>query len=55
MFIIIVFRLGSDKLVCCLFCLFQGLGHGMRLLTWGRVDEFSFSIVQVHFIFVIWI
>ena len=55
MFIIIVFRLGSDKLICCLFySLSQGISHGMWLwsmwlLAWGRVDDFSFSIVQFHF------
>ena len=52
LFIIIVFRLGSDKLVSCFFyCLSQGISHRMRLLTWGRVDDFSFSIVQVDFVF----
>ena len=36
MFIIIVFRLGSDKLICYLFyCLSQGKSHGMCLLAWG--------------------
>ena len=35
MFIIIVLRLGSDKLVCCLFSIFspQGISHGMWLLA----------------------
>ena len=50
MFIIIVFRLGSDKLVSCFFYyLSQGISHGMGLLAWGKMDGFSFSIVQVHF------
>ena len=36
MFIIIVFRLGSGKLVCCLCsCLSQGISHGM----WFRLGE----------------
>ena len=52
LYVIIVFRLGSDKLVSCFFyCRFQGISHGMRLLAWGRVDDFSFSIIQVHFVF----
>ena len=47
--IIIVFRLGNDKLVSCFFyCLSQGISYGMWLLAWGRVDDFSFSIIQVH-------
>ena len=54
MFIIIVFRLGSDKLVGCLFyCISQGISHGMGLLAWGRVYDFKFSIVQVHFVFLL--
>ena len=52
LFIIIVFRLGSDKLVSCFFySLSPGISHEMRLLAWGRVDDFSFLIVQVHFVF----
>ena len=52
MFIIIVFRLGSDKLDSCLFyCLSNGIIHGMWLLALGRVDHFLFSVVQVHFVF----
>ena len=49
---IILFRLGSEKLVSCFFyCLSHGISHGMRLLAWGRVDDFSYSIIQVHFVF----
>ena len=52
MFIIIAFRLGSDKFVSCFFCcLSQGISHGMWLLAWGRVDDFKFSIIQVNFVF----
>ena len=51
MFIIIVFRLGSDKLFCFFYTLSQGTSHEMWLLAWRRMDDFSFSIVQVHFIF----
>ena len=36
MFIIIVFRSGSDKLA---------------FLAWGRVDDYSFSIAHAHFVF----
>ena len=51
-FIIIVFRLGSDKLVSCFFyCLSQGISHRMWLLAWERGDGFLFSIIQVHFVF----
>ena len=56
MFVIIVFKLRSDKLVSCFFYrLSQGISHGMWLLAWGRADEFLFSIVQVHVIFANWI
>ena len=52
LFIILVFRFGCDKLVSCFFyCLSQEISHGMWLLAWGRVDDFSFSIIQVHFVF----
>ena len=52
LFITIVFRLGSDKLVSCFFyCLSQGISHVKWLLAWGRPDDFSFSIIQVHFVF----
>ena len=52
LFIIIVFRLASHRLVSCFFyCLSQGTSHGMWLLAWGRVDDSSFSIIQVHFVF----
>ena len=48
MFIIIVFIVGSDKLVSCLFyCLSQGISHGMWLLAWGRVDHFSFYMFVI--------
>ena len=44
--------IGSDKLICCLFyCLSQGISHSIGLLAWRRVYDFSFSIVQVHFVF----
>ena len=47
MFIIIVFRLGSDKLIFCFFyCLSQIMSHGMWLLTWGRADDFSFRLFK---------
>ena len=53
-FINIVFRFGSFKLDSCLFYTVfppQGISHGMWLLAWGRVDDFSFLIVQAHFVF----
>ena len=54
LFIHIVYRLGSDKLVSCfLFGLPQGISRGMWLLAWGRVNDFSFSIIQVHFVFLL--
>ena len=54
LFISIVFRLGSHKLVSCfVYCLSQGISHGMRLFAWGRADDFSFSIIQVHFCFLL--
>ena len=58
MFIIIVFRLGSDKLVCCLFYrLSQGISHEMWLLAWGMVDEvivfksILFLLIRFHYVF----
>ena len=51
MFIIIVFKLAGDKVVCCLFCLSHVISHGMWLFASERVDDFSFSIVEVHFVF----
>ena len=50
MFIIIVFRLGLT-VYSTVFP--QGISHEMRLLAWGRVYDFSFSIVQVHFVFLL--
>ena len=42
---------GSDKLVCFLiYCLSQLISHGMWLLAWGRVDDFSYSIVKNNFV-----
>ena len=50
MFIFIVFSLGSDKLVDCLFyCLSKGISHGVWLLAWVRVDDFNFRLFQVYF------
>ena len=47
MFIIIAFSVGSDELVCCLFyCLSQGMSRDVTP-RWGRVDDFSLSIVEV--------
>ena len=52
LFIILVFRFGCDKIVSCFFyCLSQVICHGMRLLACGRVDDFSFLIIPVHFVF----
>ena len=50
MFIIIVFRLDSD--VSCFFC-FISTNDQLRDVThrMGRVVDFSFSSVQVQFVF----
>ena len=48
LFISIVFRLGSDKLSPVSSAVFP---KEKRLLAWGRVDDFSFSSIQVHFVF----
>ena len=54
LFIIIVFRLGCDQLISCFFYrLCQGISQEMWLLAWGRVDDFSFSIIKVHFFLLI--
>ena len=54
--IIIIFKLGSDKLVWCLFyCLSQGISHGMWLLAWVRVDDFNFRLFKSILVFVNWI
>ena len=31
----------------------QGTSYGMWLLAWRRVDDFSFLIVQIHFVFLL--
>ena len=52
MVIIIVFRLGSDKLVCCLFySLSSSAQSGDVTPRLEEVDDISCSIVQVHFTF----
>ena len=53
MFSIIVFRLGSDKLVAASSTVsHKGSVTGCdSSLEGGRVDDFSFSIIKVHFVF----
>ena len=54
-FIIIVFRLGSDKLVSCFFyCFSQGISHGMWLFAWGGWMIFNFRLFKSILFFVNW-
>ena len=51
MFIIIVFRLNSDKI----FYLSQWIRHGMWLLSWGKVIIFYFWLFKSIIFFANWI
>ena len=55
MLIIIVFRLGIDKLLCFFYCLSQGTRHGMWLLASGRGIIFNFRLLKSILFFVNWI
>ena len=61
MFMIIVFRLSNDELVCCLFCLYQGISHGMCMTPrlgeggWFFIFDcsslFCFLLIEFHCFF----